>query len=81
MSKRLQVLIDEKEYRLFQKTARTSGLNLGEWVRESLRKVVQSLSTTSPETKLRNLRRASHSQYPSGEINDILSQIETGYTT
>ena len=81
MSKRLQVLFEEREYKAFQRLAKNQGLSLGEWVRLALRDVANRLSTKSPQSKLKNIRKSAKQSYPSGDIDEILSQIESGYTT
>ena len=59
MSKRrLQVLIEEKEYRALQKLARESSITVGEWVRQALRKTQQDVSLKSPDHKLKALQAA-----------------------
>lgn len=79
MSNRLQVLLDPKEYKLFQKMARQEGLSLGEWVRKVLRKAQEQLSQQFPSQKLKALQKAAQHQYPSADIDQMLSEIEKGY--
>jgi hypothetical protein len=79
MSKRLQVLIDAKEYRLFAQIARAKGMSLGEWVRQELRRGAQETSVRDPDEKMRRLRRlAEQCSYPTGEIDEMLADIEKG---
>lgn len=79
MSKRLQVLMEPKEYKQFQRLAEAKGLSLGEWVRQILRRFAQSTSTKDPQTKINQIRKASQLSYPSGAIEQILAEIEKGY--
>ncbi len=79
MSKRLQVLVEPREYLVFKKTARILGLSLGEWVRQALRKSTESIPTKDPSQKLRAIRKASEYQFPSGDIEKILAEVEEGY--
>lgn len=79
MSKRLQVLLNPKEFNGFQHLAREMGVSLGEWVRQALRQAAQSSSHKSPREKLEGIRRASRLSYPSGNIEAILGEIEKGY--
>lgn len=79
MSKRLQVLVEPKEYRLFQHIAEEKGLSLGEWVRQILRRFAQSASIKDPQTKIDQIRKASRHEFPSGDIGQILAEIEKGY--
>lgn len=78
MSKRLQVLIDPKEYRHFKNLAKRRGLTLGEWVRRGLKDYANQSSLKTPGQKLRNLRKFSKYQYPIGDIEQVLQEIETG---
>lgn len=79
MSNRLQVLLDPKEYKFFQKMAEQEGLSLGEWVRKALRKTQEQFSIQSPSQKLKALRKAVQHNYPSADIEQMLSEIEQGY--
>lgn len=78
MSKRLQVLLEPREYRGFQQIAKEAGLSLGEWVRQVLRSASDTRSTKSPEEKLKAIRRFSQYQAPTGDIEQMLAEIEKG---
>lgn len=80
MSKRLQVLIDEREYGKFAKQARTEGKSLGAWVRDSLRAICQQSVSSSPEAKMNRLREiAQRSSLPSSDIDSMLREVDQGY--
>ena len=79
MSKRLQVLLEPKEYKSFQQLACEAGLSLGQWVREALRKVAVGSPQKSPREKIASIRRFSQYRSPSGPIEKILVEIEKGY--
>ena len=79
MSKRLQVLLNPKEFNEFQQLSRKLGVSLGEWVRQALRQAAQRSSRKSSDEKLEAIRRASRLSYPSGEIDTLLHEIEQGY--
>ena len=80
MSKRLQVLVDEAEYRRFSKQARTEGVSLGEWVRQSLRSSLKLVAGRSPEEKMGRIRAlAQKGAYPTSDIDSMLREIEQGY--
>ena len=80
MSKRLQVLLEPREYRSFQLLAREMGLSLGEWVRQALRRMAGSRSKKSVEEKLAHIRRYSrYNSAPSPDIEQMLAEIEKGY--
>lgn len=78
MSKRLQVIIDVHEYKSFQQIARDAGMNLGEWVRQALRRTAEWSSHKKPQSKLKAITRASRHRFPTGDIEDLLAEIETG---
>ena len=80
MSKRLQVLLEQKEYKTFQQMAREAGLSLGEWVRKALRKIASDQPRKTPEEKIAAIRRLSKMNLaPSGDIEQMLAEIEKGY--
>ncbi len=79
MSKRLQVLLQPKEYKTFQQLAREMGLSLGEWVRQALRFQAAGVSSKNAAGKLKNIRQASQYSFPTGDIDQMLSEIEKGY--
>ena len=79
MSKRLQVLLEAKEYKSFQQLAKEAGLSLGEWVRQTLRQTSQRFSKKNPQKKLEQIRKAGKHHNPAGEVEDILKEIEKGY--
>ena len=79
MSKRLQVLFEPKEYKTLQLLAREAGLSLGEWVRQALRRAADTSSVKTPQQKLKGIRRFSQLNGPTGDIEQILKEIESGY--
>lgn len=79
MSKRLQVLMDSKEYNAFSKMAKANGMSLGEWVRQSLRKAARSTVIRNSTDRIRKLKLiAASSNAPTGDIEQMLSEIESG---
>jgi len=80
MSKRLQVLLDEQEWREIKRAAKAQQMTVAEWVRQALRSVRHAEPTRSTDRKLRAVREGARGNYPSGGINEILRQIERGYT-
>lgn len=81
MTHRLQVLLPPQEYKQFRKISREKGLSLGEWVRVTLREALQHLSPKASNQKLQAIREASQFSFPSGDIDQILSEIEKGYSS
>ena len=84
MSKKLQVLLDDYEYECDPSGfAKYRGVTVSEWVRQVLRKArsVDPNSTekrTPPEVKLRAIEEAYRHQHPTGDIEDMLAEIESG---
>ena len=78
MSKRLQVLLEPREYRGFQRIAREAGMSLGEWVRQALRRFSQEISGKTVREKLEAIQRASTFKAPTCDIDQMLDEIEKG---
>jgi hypothetical protein len=80
MSKRLQVILQDPEYRQIQRAAQSRHMSIAEWVRQALELARRSQPSGSAGKRLEVIRHASRHQYPSGEIDQMLSEIESGYT-
>jgi len=78
MTKRLQVLFEDDEYRALQQSAREERMTVAEWVRQALRQA-QHRRRRAVDTKLQALKRACRHQFPTGDIDLILDEIEKGY--
>ncbi len=79
MSKRLQVVLDDKEMREIERAARQRNMTLSEWVRQSLRKARQAEPSGDPAKKLQVVRAAVTHAFPTAEIDQMLGEIEAGY--
>jgi len=79
MSKRLQVLLPDKEMTEIQRLARRERLTVGAWVRRVLREAREQKPASDPETKLKAVRRSAGFSFPSADIEQMLSEIERGY--
>ena len=80
MSKRLQILIEEAELRELRRVARRSNVTVAEWVRRALRAARRSEPTRDAARKLAVLRAAVRKDFPAGDIGQMLSDIERGYS-
>ena len=80
MSKRLQVILQDPEYREIQRAARSRHMTIAEWVRLALDLARRREPSGSMAKKLETVRRAAQCQYPAGDIDSMLSEIEAGYT-
>ncbi len=79
MSKRLQVLFDEPELKEIQRAARAQRMTVAEWVRQVLRAARRSEPLSEIGKKLDVVRAASRHSFPSGDIDQMLGDIERGY--
>ncbi len=79
MSKRLQVLMPDREMAEIQRSARAEGVSLGEWVRRNLRDARNSKPGKGVESKLAAIRRGAEFAFPTAEIGQMNDEIERGY--
>ena len=79
MSKRLQVILDDTEYRDIQRAARGQRMTVSEWVRQALRTIRRREPSVDTDKKLAVVRAASHHTFPTGGIEQMLGEIERGY--
>lgn len=79
MSKRLQVLIPDREMSEIQRVARSEHLTVGEWVRRTLREARMRRPAADSETKLKAVRKAAGFAFPTADIRQMLNEIERGY--
>ena len=76
MSKRLQVLLPEKDYRALAVVSRKESKTIAEWVRDSIRRRLKVVEPPSPEKKLSKILKYARYSGPTGDIEQILSEIE-----
>jgi hypothetical protein len=79
MAKRLQVIVRDPEYREIQRMARSRHMSIAEWVRQALDLARRREPITDVGKKLETIRAAVRHDYPSGDIEDMLAEIESGY--
>lgn len=79
MSKRLQVILKDPEYREIQRAARSRRMSIAEWVRQALRLARRQEPLTDVEKKLAVIREAAKYNFPAPGIDDMLEEIERGY--
>jgi hypothetical protein len=79
MSKRLQVLLPEREMSEIQRLAKREGLTVGEWVRRTLREARAGRPVIEPETKLKAVRQGAKYSFPTADLEQMVSEIELGY--
>ena len=79
MAKRLQVILQDPEYREIQRAARSRHMSLAEWVRQALVHARRREPVGDVEKKLAALRAAAKYESPTGDIETMLAEIEQGY--
>lgn len=79
MSKRLQVVLDEEELEEIRSVAERERLTVSEWVRRALREARRDGPARPAAEKLDAVRRASRHAFPTGEIDELLEEIASGY--
>ncbi len=78
VSKRLQVLLPDREMLEIQRLARSERITVGEWVRRTLREARMRKPATDAETKLKAVRGAVAFAFPTADIETMLDEIERG---
>jgi hypothetical protein len=77
--KRLQVLMDDDELRDIQRLARRERVTTAEWVRQRLREARERHARPDIAAKLAVIQAAYRHQGPTGDIEQMLAEIERGY--
>ena len=80
MRKRLQVILDDEELLEIQRIAELKQMTVAEWVRQPLRAARKGESSGDPTSKLAAIRAAARNSFPTADVDEMLEQIETGYT-
>jgi hypothetical protein len=79
MAKRLQVILQDPEYREIQRAARARHMSLAEWVRQALGAARRKEPDGNITRKIEAVHAAAQHQFPSGDIDSMLAEIEAGY--
>jgi hypothetical protein len=79
MAKRLQVILQDPEYREIKRIARFRHLSIGEWVRGALDLARRREPVGGVGKKLEAIPAATRHDYPSGGMDTMLAEIESGY--
>jgi hypothetical protein len=78
MAKRLQLILQDAEYREIQRAARSRHMSVAEWVRRALAQARQREPVGTAGRKLEVIRAAARFDYPTADIDQMLAEIETG---
>ena len=79
MAKRLQVILEDPEYRDIKRAARSRQMSIAGWVREALHQAQRREPVGDTGKKLAVIRAAARMGYPTGDIGQMLAEIEKGY--
>jgi DNA helicase IV len=79
MAKRLQVILKDPEYREIKRAARSRQMSIAEWVRQALGQAHRHEPVGRVGKKLEVIRAAARCDYPTGDIERMLAEIEMGY--
>jgi hypothetical protein len=79
MSKRLQVILTDEEYEELRLVSSSAGVTVSEWVRQALRMMRRDRSLLESGGKIEAVRTAAKHEFPVGDIDTMLDEIESGY--
>ena len=79
MAKRLQVILQDPQYREIQRAARARRMSVAEWVRQALDLAHRREPSESFGKKLEAIRAAAKHEFPVSDIDKMLAEIEQGY--
>jgi len=80
MTKRLQVILQDTEYRDIQRVARARRMSIAEWVRQALAAARRYEPLGDSGKKLDTVREAARQEFPTADVEQMLAEIERGYT-
>lgn len=79
MAKRLQVILQDAEYREVQRAARARHLSIAAWVRQALDLARRREPAGDVGKKLDVIRAAVRHDGPVADVDQMLAEIESGY--
>jgi len=79
MTKRLQVILQDPEYREIQRAANAQRMTIAAWVRQALKMARRREPVGDSGKKLDVVRAATRHSYPTADIDTMLAEIEHGY--
>jgi hypothetical protein len=79
MTKRLQVILQDPEYREIQRAAKAQRMTIAAWVRQALAMARRREPVGDSGKKLDVVRAATRHSYPTADIDTMLAEIEHGY--
>jgi len=79
MSKRPEVVLSDREMADIRRLAELKSVTVGEWVRRALRDALAERPERAPQSKLKAVRKALKYSFPTGDMRQVRSEIESGY--
>ena len=79
MAKRLQVILQDPDYRHIQRLARSRHLSIAEWVRQALDVARRREPEGDAGRKLGLVRSAARQAFPTADMAQMLEEINRGY--
>ncbi|MDB5038109.1 MAG: hypothetical protein JWQ35_1637 [Bacteriovoracaceae bacterium] len=78
MSKRLQVLLPDADYKALIRGVRALKMSVSDWVRDQIREGLQKGKSESAEERLSKILKYAKYSGPTGNIENMLNEIERG---
>lgn len=75
----VQLLLEESEYRRIERCARQRQMSVAQWVQQQAIRCAQAdAPTATAEAKLQAIQSAAAHNFPTGDIGEMLAEIEGG---
>lgn len=74
------MIVDDAEFEEFRRAARAEGTTVSEWVRRTLRLARREAASGDVDTKFAVLRAAARHSFPTADVDEMLAEIERGYS-
>lgn len=79
MSIRLQVILNDEEMHELKERAEQDQLTVSAWVRRAIQHEMRERPGKRASEKLATIRKSASYEFPTGDYEEIASQIEAGY--
>jgi ribbon-helix-helix CopG family protein len=81
VAKKLHLALGDHEYRQIERLARERGISVSEWVEQAIDVARREESSGDSARKLAAVRAAVRHCSPTGDIENMLAEIERGYSS
>jgi hypothetical protein len=79
VAKKMHVALGDHEYGEIERLARERGISVSEWVQQAIDVARREESSGDLARKLAAVRAAARHNSPTGDIENMLTEIERGY--